>query len=715
MTDFRIDTPDMTLIITCAGGMPPALLYWGKRLGPETSADDVARMQMQQGGPGGVDCPVAPSLALEPGIGLLGPSGFLAHRNGRDWGSRFDVERVEASAYQASIFCRDARAELRLDYQFDVDPETGVLTLGCSLTNDGAEVIDVNEMATACLPIPQAMTDLIGFTGRWGYEFQRERITRFSGGYIRENRRGRSSHDSFPALILCEATTNESSGEAYGLHLAWSGNHRLRVDTLGDGSVLASLGALFFPGEIRLGAGECYESPAIVAGYSPAGLSALSQKFHKHVRKNLLRPSTRARPRPVHYNTWEAVYFDHDLDRLKAIATRAAAIGVERFVLDDGWFGSRRDDQSGLGDWYVSDAVYPDGLKPLIDHVTGLGMEMGIWFEPEMVNPNSDLFRAHPDWVLHIEGVDQLPFRNQYVLDIARSEVSDYLFERIDAILTDHPIGYIKWDMNRDLNHPGGVDGRPRARAQVDALYALIDRIRLAHPTVEIESCASGGGRADYGILAHTDRIWTSDTNDAIDRQNIQRGASFFLPLEVIGAHIGPRHCHITGRTLPMAMRAGTAMIGHMGLELNLATEPEAELQELKGAIVLYKRYRALLHSGDFYRLDTPSHLNAVGVVSVDHNAALWSVAWIANHAATRPGSLVLRGLDPLKRYRVRLVWPHDFHSVSSPSVVDVLDLTDDGYLLSGGALMTIGLQLPLVRPETLLLFDLVSEVSAND
>ena len=710
MTDFRIDTPDMTLIIACAIGVPPTMLYWGKRLGSEISTEDVLRMRMRQGGPGGVDHPVAQSLALEPGIGLLGPSGFSAHREGRDWGSRFDVERVEVSGHQASICCRDERTELRLDYQFDVDPETGVLTLGCSLTNDGAEAIDVNEMATACLPIPQAMTDLIGFTGRWAYEFQRERLARFSGGYVRENRRGRTSHDSFPALILCEAITNESAGEAYGLHLAWSGNHRLCVDTLDDGSVFASLGALLFPGEICLSAGECYESPNIVAAYSAAGLSTLSQKFHKHVRKHLLRPSTRARARPVHYNTWEAVYFDHDLDRLKAIATHAAAIGVERFVLDDGWFGSRRDDQSGLGDWYVSDAVYPEGLKPLIDHVTGLGMEMGIWFEPEMVNPDSDIFRAHPDWVLQIHGVAQLPFRSQYVLDIARSEVSDYLFERINAILTDHPIGYIKWDMNRDINHPGGPDGKPRAHAQVSALYALIDRVRAAHPKVEIESCASGGGRLDFGILAHTDRVWTSDTNDAIDRQDIQRGATFFLPLDVLGAHVGPRHCHISGRTLSMAMRAGTAMIGHMGLELNLATEPELELEELKGAIGLYKQHRALLHSGDFHRLDTPDYLNAVGVVSADRCSALWSVAWLASHPATRPALVFLRGLDPFKRYNVRLVWPSKLHPISSPSVVDALNLNGDGYSLSGDALMSVGLQLPLVRPETLLLFHLVAE-----
>ena len=354
----------------------------------------------------------------------------------------------------------------------------------------------------------------------------------------------------------------------------------------------------------------------------------------------------------------------------------------------DGWFGSRRNDRAGLGDWTVSNAVYPQGLKPLVDHVTGLGMEMGIWFEPEMVNPDSDLFRAHPDWVLRIDGIAQTPFRHQYVLDIARPEVADHLFGQIDAILRDHAIGYVKWDMNRDLNHPGDAHGRPRAHAQVGALYALIDRVRAAHPAVEIESCASGGGRADYGILAHADRIWTSDSNDAIDRQAIQRGASFFLPLEVIGAHVGPRHCHVTGRTLSMAMRAGTALMGHMGLELNLSTEPAAELAELAAAIAIYKAQRGLLHDGDFQRIETPDHLNVVGVVARDRSEAVFSAAFVTGHAATLPGRLRLTGLDAAAAYRVRLIWPQGWRSRSAPLVADALDLAGDGAVIAGAALI---------------------------
>ncbi len=710
MDQIRFDAPGVTLILACAIGQAPSVVHWGAALPAGVSLAELTLLATRQGGPGSADVPIGASLALEPGLGLLGPGGFAAHRAGRDWGSLFHVTGADCDGTTATIRCSDPRTALRLDYRIDFDADTGVVRIGATVTNAGSAVLDLCDMATGCLPIPQAMTQIIGFTGRWSDEFRRERLDRFTGAYCRENRRGRTSHDSFPAIILCTATTGEAAGEAYGLHLAWSGNHRIRVDSLCDGRVIASLGALLLPGEIRLEAGQSYASPAIVAAYSAQGLTALSQRFHRFVRSRVLRPATRAKPRPVHYNTWEAVYFDHDLARLKTLADRAAALGVERFVLDDGWFGSRRNDLSGLGDWTVSQEVYPAGLGALVDHVTGLGMEMGIWFEPEMVNPDSDLYRAHPDWALRIDGIDQVPFRHQYVLDIARPEVADYLFGQIDAILAAHRIGYIKWDMNRDLNHPGDDHGRPRAYAQVGALYRLIDRIRAAHPAVEIETCSSGGARPDLGILAHTDRIWTSDTNDALDRQRIQRGASFFLPLDVIGAHVGPRLCHVTGRTLSMAMRASTALMGHMGLELNLLTEPAAELAELEGAIALYKRHRALLHDGDFHRLDAPAHLNVVGVVAADRGEALFSVAFVTGHAATLPPPLRLAGLEPQRHYRLRLVWPQQWRSKSAPSVLDALDLGGAGTVLSGAALMDAGMQLPLTNPETVLLFHLAAQ-----
>jgi alpha-galactosidase len=560
-------------------------------------------------------------------------------------------------------------------------------------------------MMSACLPVPDGMTDIIGFTGRWTQEFTQERVARNAATYLRENRSGRTSHFSYPAILLAATDTNESTGDVYGFHLAFSGNHRIRVDSLTDGRVMASLGALLLPGEVRLAPGETYASPEIVAAYSGQGLSKLSRKFHDHVRTKLLSPEMRAKPRPVHYNTWEAVYFDHDVEKLKELATRAAEIGVERFVLDDGWFGGRRHDRAGLGDWTVSRDVYPDGLGPLVDHVTGLGMEFGLWFEPEMVNPDSDLYRAHPDWVLGLEGVEQIPFRSQLALDISRPEVADYLFHAIDAILRDHDISYIKWDMNRDLSHPGDSSGVPRAFAQVGALYALLDRVRHAHPYVEIESCSSGGARADMGVLAHSDRVWTSDSNDALDRQVIQRGASFFLPLEVLGCHVGPAKCHVTGRRLSMEMRAATALMGHMGLELNLLTERTADLDVLKNAIDLHKKHRALLHNGDVFRLDSAPQLIASGVIARDKSEAIYSVAYVASDAKVLPGRFQFTGLDPQRSYRLQLIWPSDWQAIKGPSAIETLDLNGEGAIFSGAALVHGGLQLPHAFPETCLLF----------
>lgn len=709
MQHLRFDAQNSTVIFACAVGAPLSMLYWGAALGADVDANEIERLATRQGMHGVADVSMPLSLAMEPGLGHPMFHGFAAHRAGKDWGSLFEVCKTEVLADEAKIICRDERTKLGLEYGIGFDLVTGVLRISSVLTNYGAEALDLNEMATACLPIPESMTDIIGFTGRWTQEFGRERLARPVGTYLRENRSGRTSHFSYPALLLAAADTNESQGEVYGLHLAWSGNHRLRVDSLTDGRVVASMGTLLFPGEIRLAPGESFAAPEIVGAYSADGFSALSRKFHDHVRGKLLRREMRLKPRPVHYNTWEAVYFDHDTEKLKELATRAAALGVERFVLDDGWFGARRHDMAGLGDWVVSDAVYPDGLKPLVDHVTGLGLEFGLWFEPEMVNPDSDLYRGHPDWVLQIEGVEQVPFRTQYVLDISRVEVADYLFERIDAILSDHEISYIKWDMNRDLSHPGGGDGQAKAVAQVHALYALLDRIRAAHPHVEIESCASGGARADMGVLAHSDRVWTSDSNDAVDRQHIQRGASLFLPPEILGCHVGPAHCHVTGRRLSMAMRAATALTGHMGLELNLLTERQTDLDQLKRAIALHKRHRDLLHDGDLYRLDTePQHL-AFGVVARDKSDALFSFAYMTGDPNVLPGRLRFAGLDHERKYHLRLVWPEKWHAVKAPSLIEQLDLAGAGADFTGAALMQAGMQLPHAQPETCLLFYLAA------
>ncbi|MGH2814025.1 MAG: alpha-galactosidase, partial [Actinomycetota bacterium] len=385
------------------------------------------------------------------------------------------------------------------------------------------------------------------------------------------------------------------------------------------------------PSEVALGPGETYATPPVLATYSAEGLDGLSAAYHRYLRE---RPSHPRTPRPVVLNTWEAVYFDHRLERLTELADVAARLGVERFVLDDGWFGNRRDDTAGLGDWYVAADVWPEGLDPLISHVRELGMEFGLWVEPEMVNPDSDLFRAHPDWVLSAPGRLPEPWRHQQVLDLANPDCYGFIRDRLDELLGNHDIAFLKWDHNRDLLEAGHA-GRPGVHAQTLATSRLLDELRSRHPGVEIESCASGGGRVDLGILARTDRVWASDTNDALERQHIQRWTGLLLPPELVGSHVGPARSHTTGRTHDLAFRAATALFGHFGIEWDIASASAEEQAGLAEAIAFYKRMRPLLHGGTVVRADHPDPAAYLhGVVAPDRVEALFAYVQLTASAS---------------------------------------------------------------------------------
>ena len=708
--DFVVLTAGETsLILSCAIGGRARIVHWGKAI-EAASPSLIEKLLTRQHAHGSVSEEVPISLLNEIGAGGLGAPGFTAHRSGLHWASVFEiVDLGRPSAHAVTITSEDARAQIRIRHLISLSPISEILRVETQVENIGENDLSIDWCAAGLLPIPDTAERLIGFTGRWAGEFQTEIIPAFTGTYLRENRAGRTSHDCFPGLLATEIAATETSGECFGFHFGWSGNARTRADRLVDGRAHVQMGEYFYPGECVLQPREMYAAPPIFAGYSSAGLSRLSQKFHTHVREEILDGRINRKPRSVHYNTWEAVYFDHSEAKLKDLATAAAHVGAERFILDDGWFGNRRSDAAGLGDWHVSPEVYPNGLGTLIKHVTGLGMEFGIWIEPEMVNPDSDLFRMHPDWVLQVEGAPQIKSRNQYVLDLTRQDSAEYLFGVINALLTEYEIAYIKWDMNRDVHHPGS-SGRAAASKQTRAVYALIDRIRSAHPHVEIESCASGGGRADYGILQRTDRLWTSDSNDALDRQIIQRGASYFFPLEILGAHVGPETCHITKRRLPMELRVATALFGHMGMELNLLEESTETLAILQAGIRLYKQRRALLHSGDLFRLDTAKDVNAVGVVSKDRREALFSWCQMTGHQQTLPRRVRLTGLDPSKSYCLKAIWPQPLPVQSAPSIADALDLEGSGKSVPGETLMSLGFQAPLVYPETCIIYHLSAD-----
>lgn len=635
----------------------------------------------------------------ENGTGFLGRPGLVGSRpDGSAWAPVFTRTVTELADDWARFELADAIAELTLVIQIHItEAETVVGSM--TLTNNGASDYTVVRLS-ASIPMPAHASELLSFTGRWCKEFQPRRHD-FDALSVIENRRGRTSHDQLPAIFAGSADFSEDRGDVWGVQLAWSGNYEIAAERLADGRRHIQAGELLSPGEVVLASGASYQTPEVVVSPSQAGITPASQRFHRHVRaQNPLQGE-----RKIILNTWEAVYFNHDLATLKSLADAGAEVGAERFVLDDGWFGSRRNDTKGLGDWWVSDEVWPDGLHPIVDHVTGLGMEFGLWFEPEMVNPDSDLYRKHPEWTLTTAGYEPVLGRQQLVLDCGRTEVCDYLFERIDSLLSEYAISYIKWDMNRDFTQ-ASHEGRAGTHGHVVGVYGLLDRLRAAHPDVEIESCASGGGRVDLEILKRTDRVWTSDCNDALERQAIQRGFTMLFPPEIMGSHIGPPRAHTTHRVQDISFRTATALFGSLGIEWNLLDADDGGRARVASAITLHKRLRELLHTGDVVRVDhtDPSAL-VHGVVSSDRERAVMAYVQATPSLTTSPLPMRFTGLDPDRRYRIELI--DDLGSADEFGRSRPAWMAQDTIEFSGRQLMASGLQPPVLHAESVLLMEL--------
>jgi len=700
---FRLDGGGESLVFLTPGGGAPELAYWGPRLTGDDTVDTLAAIADRAVAPSQLDAGQRLSWMPHAGEGFSGWPALMAHRNGELLITQLRASRVAADNGEAWIDLTDALAGVELRLTLALDADTGVLSSRARLVNLGAP-LTLDWLAAGALPSPHA--EVMLFDGRWGREFAPVRQSVLTGMLMKENRTGRTSHHAPPFLIIGEAGFGEAHGEVFAVHLAWSGDHRLFAERLRDGRVQVQGGELLHPGEVILARGEAYETPWLHITRSATGLTGLSDRLHPFVRDTILGGRLKARPRLVHYNTWEAVYFDHDPARLRALAELAASVGVERFVLDDGWFAGRANDRAGLGDWRPDRVKYPAGLALLIAHVRGLGMEFGLWVEPEMANADSDLLRAHPDWILGASGRDQPLGRGQYVLDLTRSEVSDTIFAQLHSLLAAHDIGYLKWDMNRELTHAVSA-GRAATHRQTLSVYALIDRVRAAHPRVEIESCASGGGRADYEILRRTDRIWTSDTNDPIERQAIQRAFSIFFPPEVMGAHVGPRASHTTARAASLRMRALTALPGHMGVEADLAAMSADERAALAEAIALHKTLRAWLHAGRTVRLEHPDP-GMVGLAVVAEDRAFVSAAQIATPATATPAPLRLAGLSRDRDWTVR-----PLHPPRRPRAT----LAQTGFLalgepvtVSGRVLAHAGLPMPILHAGEIIAFLLTRE-----
>jgi alpha-galactosidase len=698
LVDLGDDNTSFVVDVSTGGG---TLLHWGAPLADDDLAATGAALTMPAVA-GGLDVVAPLAFVPEHGSGFPGRPGLSGRRaDGRGWSPRFVSDAVTAEEGSLIIESVDAVAALRLVTRVERQ-RGGAIRIDAELVNDGADEYWLDDL-TITLALPPQVAELLTFHGRWCREFHPRRRPLEDGPFLAENRRGRTSHESPPVIFAGTAGYGEQRGEVWGAHLAWSGNSRVHAARLPDGRALLQLGELLHPGEVVLSPGSGYRSPPVFAVHSTTGLGAAGRQFHAVVRAS---PAHRDRPRPVVLNTWEAVYFDHDFDTLTRLAERAAAVGVERFVLDDGWFGGRRDDRRGLGDWWVSPDAHPDGLAPLIERVRKLGMEFGIWVEPEMVNPDSELFRTHPDWALVETGYEPVLGRHQLVLDLAIPEAFDEILSRLDALLGDHDIAFVKWDMNRDHVHATGADGRAGTHRQTLALYRLLDELRRRHPEVEFESCSSGGARIDIGILQRTERVWTSDCNDALERQTIQRHASMLIPPEVIGAHIGPPTAHTTGRTHTLAFRAATALFGHLGIEWNLLTLDDDELAELAEWVELYKRHRDLLHRGATVRIDHDDpHAHVHGVLAADRRRAIVSYVQLTTSQALLPRPVRIGELDPDVRYRVELM--------SMPGRSAARWLTRDpvpvesGLELTGRQLAAHGVRLPVINPESVVLLSI--------
>jgi len=680
---WRLDDGRQSLVLGSDKGRLAEVVYWGPSLPANEDLTTLYEAYALDVTGGMLDANPELSICPEATRSFPGQPGLIIRNgDGTPFLPKLCLERSDLGDNVLILTYMDQTRVLTYRARFAIDPETHIIEASAEVEAD--QPMHLHWLSAPVFPAPQLSDEMIDFAGRWCGEFQMNRTPWSPGIRYRENRTGRTGHEHFPGLIVPTRGATNATGHTYAFHYGWSGGHRMVAEELPDGRRQIQFGhAARMEGQAqtRFATGKLY------AVFSDDGLNGCAVAFQRHLRDRVVTFPRPDQPRPVHYNCWEAVYFNHNLDELKEIADRAAALGAERFVLDDGWFGNRDDDTQALSDWEVDPRKYPDGLTPLIDHVKSLGMGFGIWFEPEMINPNSNIFRAHPDWALG--GEDQIMGRQQMALNMALPAVQSFLFSRIGDVLARHDIEYIKWDHNRVLPMPDA--------AQTRGSYALLDRLRREFPHVEIESCASGGGRIDFGILERTQRVWLSDSNDAVERLAIQHNAAIFLPMAVTGSHVGPRTCHTSGRTLDIRFRAWVAAQRHMGFEMDPRELTKEEAGVLRDVTGWWKANRDWMYGADILRLDSADpavmaeqHLEDGGAQFVVFAGKAATSAQIA------PRPLRLTRLTPDAKYRIELINRADVGHLSRGANA----LKTGPLVVSGAYLMYHGLTLPWSFPE---------------
>lgn len=558
-----------------------------------------------------------------------------------------------------TVFLEDAVTHIRLELLYTIF-ETGALARSARIVNDGEGPVHLLTAMSLCMDLPDSDYEWVQLSGAWARE-RHVKVRKLEQGIQAvDSMRGHSSHEHNPFIALKRPTTDEFQGEAIGFSLVYSGNFlaQAQVDTHDTTRILMGIHPSWF--DWKLDAGESFQTPEAVMVYSMEGLNGMSRIFHKLYGKRLARGYWRDRARPILLNNWEATYFDFTKERLIEIAKKAKECGVELFVLDDGWFGQRSHERAGLGDWVANPERLADGIEGLAEEIEGLGMQFGLWFEPEMVNKDSDLYREHPDWIIETPERHSSHGRFQYVLDFSRKEVVDKIYEMMEKILGGAKVSYVKWDMNRSITEcyssalPADRQGEVFHR-YILGVYDLYDRLTSKFPKVLFESCASGGGRFDPGILYYAPQGWASDDSDAVERLKIQYGTSFCYPVSSIGSHVSMAPNHQVYRNTPLHTRANVAYFGTFGYELDLNKISDKEQEQVKEQIRFMKKYREVLQFGDFYRLKSPFDGNVTAWMVVNEERTLALVGWYrvlcgVNMPFTR---IKLQGLKDEYRYEI--------------------------------------------------------------
>jgi alpha-galactosidase len=676
----------------------PRILHWGDDLGDlgEDDLSAIARTARPAVGDSPVTYPQPVPVLGQLHEGWLGRPGLVGDSDGRRWAPVFltwhreVTERPDAVAL--TVEATDDAYGLSLTLELEVLRASGLVRQRARLRNDRQDRFRIEGLELA-LPVPAEAAEILDLTGRWSLERVPQRRAFDVGEWVRTSRGGKPGLEHTLLLAAGEPGFGFRSGRVWATHLAWSGNQALAAErTPADIRRLSAVEGLS-AAEVELAEGDEYVTPWQYGSWGD-GLDELAARFHRHIRASAAHP---AGPRPVLVNTWEAVYFDQDVDSLVRFAEEAAAVGAERFVVDDGWFLGRRDDTTSLGDWVVDPERWPDGLRPLADRVRELGMDFGLWFEPEMVNLDSRLAREHPEWIFDAGHGAGLPSRHQHVLDLGHPEAYAYVLERVSGLIGDLGIAYVKWDHNRYLLDAGHTpSGRPGLREQTLAAYRLMDELHRRHPGLEIESCASGGGRIDLGVLERTQRVWPSDCNDPHERLEIQRWTGLLVPPELQGTHIGSEESHTTHRVHPLSYRGEKAVWGHLGVEIDLLTAGDETKRAIAEWIAFHKQHRSLLHTGRTVHADlSEPAVRLEGVVGEAGDEALFAFS-VTERPTTWPvGRLGLPGLDDDRTYTVKAVFPAGggLSGAQPPWLAD-------GVTLPGRVLRVVGLEMPSLDPD---------------